>query len=105
MRKYFRRGLKGYIGEPRDVDYYSAKMGNELLPLSFLNVGEEGTVVSINAGARFMSRILGMGIHPGVKVRVLSKGYGGIVVQVNNTRYAFGFGMGMKIIIRRDSYG
>ena len=104
MRKYFRRGLKGYIGEPRDVDYYSVKMGNELLPLSFLNAGEEGMVVSINAGARFMSRILGMGIHPGDKVRVLSKGHGGIVVQVNNTRYALGFGMGMKIIIRRDSY-
>ena len=104
MRKHFRRGSKSYIGELRDVNYYSVEMGNELLPLSFLNVGEEGTVVSINAGARFMNKILGMGIHPGVKVRVLSKGYGGIVIQVNNTRYAFGFGMGMKIIIRRDSY-
>jgi len=105
MRKRFRRGSRGYIGEPRDVNHYSAKVGNELLPLSFLNVGEEGTVVSIDAGARFMNRILGMGIYPGVKVRVLSKGYGGIVIQVNNTRYAFGFGMGMKIIIRRDSCG
>ena len=105
MWKRQKRGRGGHWQKSHTLDYSSARIKNDLVPLAFLNIGEEGTVAFVNAGSRFTNRILGMGIRPGIRIKIVSKGCGGIVIQVGNTRYAFGFGMGMKIIVRRDHYG
>jgi len=72
-----------------------------VIPLAMLSVGEEGIIEYIYAGRGFRSKIAGMNIVPGTRIRVLWKGYGGIMVQIGESRFALGFGMAMKIYVRR----
>ncbi len=76
------------------------RVGN-VIPLAMLNVGEEGIVVRVFARRGMRSKIAGMNIVPGVRVRVLWRGSGGIMIQIGESRFAIGFGMAMKIYVRR----
>jgi len=82
--------LVNSFGEPSGV-----------MPLAMLGVNEEGIIEHIYAGRGFRSKIAGMNIVPGTRVKVLWKGYGGIMVQIGESRFALGFGMAMKIYVRR----
>jgi len=71
-----------------------------LIPLAFLGEGEVGRVVEIRAGRGLTRRLLAMGIAPGMRVRVLkSSGPGPILVEVGQTRIAWGRGVAMKVIV------
>ncbi len=72
-----------------------------VIPLAMLSVNEEGIIEYVHAGRGFRSKIAGMNIVPGARVRVLWKGCGGIMVQIGESRFALGFGMAMKIYVRR----
>jgi len=72
-----------------------------VIPLAMLSVNEEGIIEYVYAGRGFRSKIAGMNIIPGTRVKVLWKGYGGIMVQIGESRFALGFGMAMKIYVRR----
>ncbi len=73
-----------------------------IVPLSSLRPGESGIVVTLQGGAGFRNRLLGMGIAPGAVVHVLEMyNAGPIIVNVSGTRFALGRGMASKILVRR----
>jgi ferrous iron transport protein A len=75
---------------------------NMIVPLSSLRPGERGIVVTLQGGAGFRNRLLGMGIAPGAVVQVLEMyNAGPIIVSVSGTRFALGRGMASKILVRR----
>jgi len=79
----------------------SVKKKMEAVPLCMLSEGMEGTVVSINAGRGLERRLREMGFNSSAKIRVLRSSFGGpILVAVNNSRFALGRGMAMKIMVQ-----
>jgi ferrous iron transport protein A len=75
---------------------------NMVVPLSTLKPGERGIVVTLQGGAGFRNRLLGMGITPGAIVQVLEMySAGPIVINISGTRFALGRGMASKILVRK----
>jgi len=94
------RGPKGpYFGQTMPLYH----RGN-LIPLIMLAPGQSGEVVDIDAGIGLWERLMGMGIRPGVRIQVLANDYRGVIVAVNNTRYALGRGMAEGILVKPISY-
>lgn len=76
-------------------------MDNELFPVSELNEGEEGIVYSFTGGRKLISRFAGIGIVPGVKIKVLRNTGGLVIVYASDTRIALGRGQADKILVGR----
>jgi Fe2+ transport system protein FeoA len=70
-----------------------------LFPVTSLKEGEEGVIHSISGGPGFMSRLAGMGILPGSKIKILRNSRGPVIVLVNTTRVALGRGQASKILV------
>ena len=79
---------------------------NEQLPLAEMRTGQTGTVVGVMGGHSLIRRLDALGIRPGRKVTKLSSTLfsGPIILRVNNTQVAVGFGMARKIIVETDKY-
>lgn len=70
-----------------------------MMPLTMASPGQEVTLIDIRGGRGIRSKLNGMGLIPGVKLTVLGERGGPIMVAVNDTRLALGFGMAKKIIV------
>jgi len=79
---------------------------NEQLTLAEMRTGQTGTVVGVMGGHGLIRRLDALGIRPGKKVAKLSSTLfrGPIILRVNNTQVAVGFGMARKIIVELDKY-
>lgn len=69
------------------------------MPLTAASPGQEVTLIDILGGRGIRSKLYSMGLIPGVKLTVLGKRGGPIMVAINDTRLALGFGMAKKIIV------
>jgi len=69
------------------------------MPLNIVRPGQEVTMVDIHGGRGIRSKLYSMGLIPGVKITVLGTGGGPIMIAINDTRLAIGFGMAKKIIV------
>ena len=76
-------------------------MNDDLLPITSLDEGEEGIVYSLAGGEGFSSRLAGMGIVPGIKIKVLRNISGLIIVFASDTRIALGRGEAHKILVAK----
>ena len=74
-------------------------MEGRCMPLTMVYPGQEVTLVDIDGGRGIRARLAGMGLTPGVKLRVLRTGQGPVMVAVRDTRLALGHGMAHKIIV------
>ncbi|HEX2964619.1 MAG TPA: ferrous iron transport protein B [Syntrophorhabdaceae bacterium] len=74
-------------------------MSDEVFPLSLLVEGEEGFVYLLSGGEGFISRLAGMGIIAGTRVKVLRNNGGQVIVLASDTRLALGKGQADKILI------
>ena len=76
------------------------------LTLAEMRTGQTGTVVGVLGGHGLIQRLDALGIRPGKKVTKLSSTLfrGPVMLRVNNSRVAVGFGMARKIIIEADKY-
>lgn len=76
----------------------------ELVALTQLRAGESGVVVEIQGGWGMVRRLETLGIRVGVRIRKLSAQLmrGPVVVQVNNTQAAIGFGMARRIVVEKQ---
>ncbi len=74
------------------------------IDLTQLKSGEVATVVAIEGGIGFHRRIESLGIRVGVKIRKISTQLmrGPVTIQMGNTQAALGFGMAIKIIVKRE---
>jgi ferrous iron transport protein A len=79
---------------------------NEQLTLAEMRTGQTGTVVGVMGGHGLIRRLDALGIRPGRKVTKLSSTLfrGPIILRVNSTQVAVGFGMARKIIVEVDKY-
>jgi ferrous iron transport protein A len=69
-------------------------------PLTMLAPGEDATVVDINAGPGLSRRLATMGLHPGMKVRLLQAGAPGpLLVMVGHTRLCLSRGLAHKVMV------
>jgi ferrous iron transport protein A len=71
-------------------------------PLTELEPGQEATILSIQGGRGLQSRLRGMGLCEGQRLRKLSAlAWGGpVVVLVNRAQVAIGRGMAGRILVR-----
>lgn len=77
-------------------------MNGELLPVTSLDEGQEGTVRLLAGGEGISGRLAAMGIIPGSKIKVLRKSRGQIVVMASDTRVALGKGQAQHILVVPD---
>jgi ferrous iron transport protein A len=79
---------------------------NEQLTLAKMKTGQTGTVVGVLGGHGLIRRLDALGIRPGKKVTKLSSALfrGPVILKVNNTQVAVGFGMARKIVVEVDKY-
>lgn len=70
-----------------------------MIPLTTVNPGQEVTLIDIQGGRGLRSKLYSMGLIPGVKLTVQGTGSGPIMIAVNDTRLAIGFGMARKIMV------
>ena len=71
-----------------------------------MKTGQTGTVVEVLGGHGIIGRLDELGIRPGRKVTKLSSTLfrGPVMLRVNNTQVALGFGMAKKIIVEAHEY-
>jgi ferrous iron transport protein A len=76
------------------------------LTLAEMKTGQTGTVVEVQGGHGIIGRLDALGIRPGRKVTRLSSTLfrGPVMLRVNNTQVALGFGMAKKIIVEADKH-
>jgi ferrous iron transport protein A len=79
---------------------------NEQLPLAEMRTGQTGTVVGVLGGRGLIQRLDALGIRPGKRVTKVSSTLfrGPVMLRVNSTQVAVGFGMARKIIVEVDKY-
>ncbi len=66
-----------------------------------LEEGHEAIVYSLAGGKNFSSRLAGMGVVPGVRIKVLRKSGGSVIIFASGTRVALGTGEANKILVIR----
>jgi len=67
--------------------------------LTTVTPGQEVTLIDIQGGRGLRSKLYSMGLIPGVKLTLMGNRGGPIMIAVNDTRLALGFGMARKIIV------
>jgi len=79
---------------------------NEQLTLADMKTGQTGIVVGVLGGRGLTQRLDALGIRPGKKVTKISSTLfrGPVMLRVNNTQVAVGFGMARRIIVEADKY-
>ena len=70
-----------------------------MTPLTTVNPGQEVTLIDIQGGRGLRSKLYSMGLIPGVKLTIVGNRGGPIMIAINDTRLALGFGMARKIIV------
>lgn len=74
-------------------------MNENLLSITSLEEGEEGIVYSLAGGKNLVGRLAGMGIVPGIRIKILRNIGGLIIVLASDTRIALGKGQAKKILV------
>jgi ferrous iron transport protein A len=76
------------------------------IALCNLHPNEEGTVVALDGGCGFVSRLAALGFTPGATVSVVrNPGYGPIIVAVLDTQVALGRGEASRVQVRPQAVG
>ncbi len=70
-----------------------------MTPLTTVTPGQEVTLIDIQGGRGLRSKLYSMGLIPGVKLTLMGNRGGPIMIAINDTRLALGFGMARKIIV------
>ncbi len=76
------------------------------LTLVEMKTGQTGIVIDVLGGHGLIQRLDALGIRPGRKVTKLSSTLfrGPVMLRVDSTQVAIGFGMARKIIVETDKY-
>lgn len=74
------------------------------MDLSRMKPGEKGKVICIQGGRGVVDRLEALGVRPGSVLKMVASQPGGgpVVIQVDNTQAAIGFGMASKIMMELE---
>ena len=75
-------------------------MDNGFYPLTMALPGKEVTLSNINGGKFAKSKLISLGLTPGVKIKVINNGPGPLIISVRDSRLALGYGMAHKIMVK-----
>jgi ferrous iron transport protein A len=70
-----------------------------MMPLTAVIPGQKVTLIDILGGRGIRSKLYSMGLVPGTKLIVLGNRGGPIMIAVNDTRLALGFGMAKRVMV------
>lgn len=71
-----------------------------IMTLNMIESGEMVKIVSVEAGSNLKSRLVAMGLIPGVEIEVIRNSSSGpFIVVVKGTRLVLGRGMARKIMV------
>jgi ferrous iron transport protein A len=73
------------------------------MPLTMLGAGAEGVVAGVRGGPGFARRLMRLGIHEGVRVRLVANSHGPLIVQVGDGRLALSRGIAHRILITKQA--
>jgi Fe2+ transport system protein FeoA len=76
-----------------------------VIPLSKAPTGQELRLVKIQAGRKLTHRLAELGLTPGVKLRVVQKNGGPLLISVRGSRIAIGRGMAHKLLVGPSKLG
>jgi len=73
-----------------------------IIDLTKMQPGETGVIHGLDEGEHFRRKVQSMGIRPGKKIKKVSSHFwrGPQTVEVDNSRFAIGFGMSKKILVQ-----
>jgi len=84
------------------MDYVKGVDKNmKILPLTDLEANQSGIIREIQGGRGMVSRLYALGVIPGKRVTKISAMMmrGPVVLRVNNTEVAIGFGMASRVMV------
>lgn len=72
-----------------------------VMPLVDMDVNREGIIYKLEGGAGFQSRLQALNMRIGKRIKKISANpfRGPIVVEVENSRVAIGYGMAQKVMV------
>jgi ferrous iron transport protein A len=77
-------------------------VNSNIVSLSDLRVGEQGTVIRLEGGHSFIGRMAALGFTPGTAVRIeRNPGHGPLIVSVMDTQIALGRGQALNVQVHR----
>ncbi|MGD9555742.1 MAG: ferrous iron transport protein A [Mangrovibacterium sp.] len=78
-------------------------MGNDMVSINELPVGEKGTITSVTGGYGLTRKLDVMGIRVGMEITVVSRQWmkGPVIIRFGANEVAMGYGMAGKILIER----
>ena len=75
----------------------------KVVPLTALKPGETARVFAVQGAWGAARHLAELGLVPGQLVRVLSAGWGPVLIEVRGSRIALGRGLAAKVLVRRSS--
>ncbi len=66
-------------------------------PLSFMHIGEPGTIVRISGRDEVKKYLAGLGFIPGTEITVINSINGNVIIDIRGSRVAIDSGMASKI--------
>jgi len=75
------------------------------ISLSLMEEGDEAYILKIRCAGNISSRLIGLGIHPGVKIKVVRKGRGSspMIIDADYTRIGLGRSICRDILVTADA--
>ena len=77
------------------------RRGGELVPLTALNIGEEGIIAHIRGGRAAVQRLMDMGLTQGTRVKILASApfKGPLELMVRGATLAIGWGLADHVFV------
>jgi len=73
-------------------------------PLAALSAQDSGTIVSLQGGRGFVSRLAALGFIPGARLTVVQNyGHGPLIVLIRQTRVALGRNEANRILVQKEA--
>ncbi|MCE7748364.1 MAG: ferrous iron transport protein A [Candidatus Heimdallarchaeota archaeon] len=69
-----------------------------IIPLGLVPEGKKVRIVSLRGGHHLQNRISEMGLREGIVVSIIKNSLGPVIIALENSRFALGRGMSMKIL-------
>jgi len=85
---------------PADGETNDSGISLPAMPLTLAAAGQQVILVRVQGGHRFQHRLAEMGLTPGVRFRVVSRGGGPFIVSLKDARLILGRGMVPRIFVR-----
>lgn len=73
----------------------------ENIPLTFLNIGEKGTVKNIQGNDTIAKKLYEMGINKGSNIEIVKNDLGPLIVSLTGSRIAISKSLAQKILISK----